>query len=157
MPKFYTIQLHTHFFPLLMKVSNHFYSLPVLVTFTKAGAAEMLRRGFQQWLSTWWEGRANPEDLRCNQCNLRVYATSFKGWQWRQGHLLLEISAYLRPSEGKQLFSFISAATTLELILICCSQELCHPAIIIVLSIPLEHYSNKEGKEHKREDFPIYW
>jgi len=31
--------------------------------------------------------------------------TSFKGWQWR--YLLLELPAYLRPSKGKQLFSFI--------------------------------------------------
>ena len=32
---------------------------------------------------------------------------SFKGWQWRWGHLLLEISAYLRPSKGKQCCLFV--------------------------------------------------
>jgi len=26
---------------------------------------DMLRHGLNQWLSTWWEGRANPVELRC--------------------------------------------------------------------------------------------
>jgi len=49
--------------------------------------------------------------------------TSFKGWQWMLGHLLLDIPAFLRPSKGKQLFSFISVSVTAAfgLVLICCS------------------------------------
>ena len=50
--------------------------------------------------------------------------------------LPLGIPAYLRPSGGKQLYSFISVAADFGLVLICCSQRLCHPAIINVLSIP---------------------
>jgi len=50
--------------------------------------------------------------------------------------LSLDIPAYLRPSEGKQLFSFASVAALSGLVLICCSQRLCHSVIIVVLSIP---------------------
>ena len=55
----------------------------------------------------------------------------------RQRYLLLEIPDYLRPSDGEQLFSFISVsvAAAFGLILIC--QRLWHPAIIEVLSILL--------------------
>jgi len=104
---------------------------------------ELLSYGLKHWLRTWWEGRANPGELRCVQCpwvSGRVESgstpsqTSFKGWQWRWGYFLLDISAYLRPSKGKQLLSFISAS---RLVLVYCSQKLCHPAIIMVLSIPL--------------------
>lgn len=42
--------------------------------------------------------------------------------------VLLEIPLHLRPSEGKQLVSFISVE--FGLILISCIQRLCHPAII---------------------------
>jgi len=43
--------------------------------------------------------------------------------------------AYLRPSKGKQLLFFISVlvAAAFGLILICCSQRLCHLGIIIPL------------------------
>ena len=53
--------------------------------------------------------------------------------------ILLEIPAYLRPSKGKQLFSFVSASTAaaLELILTCRSLGLCCPAVIAVFSITL--------------------
>jgi len=30
---------------------------------------EMLSDGLKQWLNTWWEGRANPGELRCKQCS----------------------------------------------------------------------------------------
>jgi len=50
------------------------------------------------------------------QCNARVMEgvepgstlsqTSFKDWQWRGG-VLLEISVYLRPSEGKKMLAFV--------------------------------------------------
>ena len=53
--------------------------------------------------------------------------------------ILLEIPAYLGPSKGKQLFSFVSVsmAAAFGLILTCCSLGLCHPAIIAVFSIAL--------------------
>ena len=51
-----------------------------------------------------------------------------------EGISLLEIPVYLRPSKGKWLFSFVTA---FGLILICCSQRLCHSGVIVVLSIPL--------------------
>ena len=53
---------------------------------------------------------------------------------------LLEIPAYLRPSEGKQLLSFISVPTAVvfEQILACCILGLCCSAVIAVLSIALE-------------------
>ena len=49
--------------------------------------------------------------------------------------ILLEMPAYLRPFKGKQLFFFISAsvAVAFGLVLRCCSQSLCHSAIIIPL------------------------
>ena len=53
--------------------------------------------------------------------------------------ILLEITAYLWPSKGKQLFSFVSVsmAVAFGLVCICYSQRLCHSAIITVLSITL--------------------
>ena len=75
----------------------------------------------------------------------QVYAMQLSDWQgWSQDpplpslHLrvgsggegvLLEIPAYLRPSKGKQTFSFVSvptAAAALGLILTCCSLGLCY-------------------------------
>lgn len=53
--------------------------------------------------------------------------------------LSLEIPAYLRPSEGKQLLSFISVplAVAFEQILTCCSLGSCCSAVIAALSIML--------------------
>jgi len=36
--------------------------------FPLPSVVEMLSHSLNQWLSTWWEGRANPEELRCMQC-----------------------------------------------------------------------------------------
>jgi len=36
----------------------------------------MLRHGLKKWWSTWWEGRANPGELRCRQCTWVIG----KGW-----------------------------------------------------------------------------
>ena len=49
---------------------------------------------------------------------------------------LLEIPAYLRPSEGKQLLSFISvpAVVAFGQVHILCSLEPCYSAVIAVLS-----------------------
>jgi len=60
--------------------------------------------------------------------------------------ILLEIPAYLRPSKGKQLFSFVSVcmAAVFERILTCYSLGLCYFAIIAVLSIAL-HLKNVES------------
>jgi len=51
--------------------------------------------------------------------------------------ILLEIPADLRPSKGKQLFPFVSAsmAAAFGVVLIRCSQRLCYPTIIAVISI----------------------
>ena len=72
----------------------------------------MLSHGGNEWLSTWWEGIANPWELWCIQCSwvTRRTLTSFKGWQWRRGYLawrslptwgLLKVSgsfpSFLRP------------------------------------------------------------
>jgi len=87
-----------------------------------------------------------------------MYLSDWKGWSQdpplSKPHLrvgsgskgiLLEICAYLRPSEGKQLFSSVSAFTVaaLELILTCCSLRLCCSAIVAVFSVVLQHYSTK--------------
>jgi len=61
---------------------------------------------------------------------------SFKGCNGVKG-ILLVILAYLRPSEGKQLLSFISVPVVVafEQILTCCSLRLCCSVVIAVLSI----------------------
>ena len=53
--------------------------------------------------------------------------------------ILLEISVYLRPSEGELLLTFISmsVAAAFGLFLFCCSQGVCNLAVIAVLSIML--------------------
>ena len=53
--------------------------------------------------------------------------------------ILLEIPAYLRPSKGKQLFSFVSASSiaALGFTFTCCSLGLCYPAVIAVFPITL--------------------
>ena len=61
--------------------------------------------------------------------------TSFKGWWWRWGGPLLEISAYVRPSKGKRLFSFIYVFAEFGLILVFCSQRLFYPAISIITAL----------------------
>ena len=50
-----------------------------------------------------------------------------------------EIPAYLRPSEGKQILSFVSVpmAVAFELTLTCCSLGLCCYAVIAAFSITL--------------------
>lgn len=50
--------------------------------------------------------------------------------------VLLEIFVYLRFSESKQFFSFVSAAAALGFFLICCGRRLCHPAIVGVFCLP---------------------
>jgi len=80
-----------------------------------------------------------------------MYLSDCKGWSQDplllRPHLrvgsggecvLVEIPVYLRSSEGKQLYSFVSAsAASLGLILTCCSLGLCHSTVIAVISIPL--------------------
>jgi len=56
--------------------------------------------------------------------------------------ILWEIYAYLRPSKGKQLSSFIFVCAAFWFVHFCCSQRLCHPTVILVLSTPLQHYSS---------------
>ena len=53
--------------------------------------------------------------------------------------IALEIPAYLGSSKGMQFFSFVPVPTAAAfgMVLICCSQRLCHPPIIAVLSITL--------------------
>ena len=86
-----------------------------------------------------------------------VYLSDWKGWSQdaplprphlRVGSggegILLQIPAYLRPSEGKQFFFFPSPsplfvsmfmAAVFGLILTCCTLGLCHPAIIAVIAL----------------------
>ena len=77
----------------------------------------MLSHSLKQWLTMWWEGRANLVELSCMQC----ISVTVRGWSQDpplpkphlrvgsgQEGILLEIPAYLRPSEGKQLLSFVS-------------------------------------------------
>jgi len=110
---------------------------------------EMLSHSLDQRLSTWWEGRANPGQPRGAQ----VYAMYLSDWKrWSQDpplprpHLrvggggegiLLEITVYLKPSEGKQLISFISVLSAIAFAqtLTCCSLGPCYSAVIAVLSI----------------------
>lgn len=58
--------------------------------------------------------------------------------------VLVEIPASLRPSEGKQIFSFsfvsMSLAAAFGFILTCGSLGLCYPTIIAVLSVASWHY-----------------
>ena len=108
---------------------------------------EMLSYSLNQLLSTWWEGRANPRSSVHP-----MHLSDWKGWcqdpplprpRLRVGSgdkgVSLEITVYLRPSEAEQLFSFVSAsmAVAFGLVLIYCSQRLCHPTIVAVLSIML--------------------
>ena len=66
--------------------------------------AEMWSHGLKQWLSTWWEGRASPGELRCMQCS-SVTRPRLRVGSGGEG-ISLEIPAYLRPFEGKQVFFF---------------------------------------------------
>ena len=61
--------------------------------------------------------------------------------------ILLEIPAYLRPFESKQLFSFFSVpmAVAFERILTCCSLGPCCLAVIAVLSIALQTATQQTG------------
>ena len=99
---------------------------------------EKLSQGLKQWLSTWLEGRANPGGLRCMQW-LHAIACNFSVGSGGKG-ILLEIPVCLRPSEGKQLLSFISVprAVAFEQVLACCSLGSCCSAGIAVLSITLQ-------------------
>ena len=55
--------------------------------------------------------------------------------------VLLELSVYLRPSEGKRLLSVISVLTAVvfEQTLPCCSLGPCYSAVIAVLSIAFQN------------------
>ena len=59
--------------------------------------------------------------------------------------ILLEILAYLRPSKGKQLLSFISIAAAFEHNLTCCSLGLCYHTDITAFS---SHYSVMVLEKH---------
>jgi len=109
---------------------------------------EMLSHGLKWWLSTWWKSRANPVEPRCMQCTwvtgrIRAGVHPFPDlikalaveavvsyWSSLITWGLTKVSCY---------FSFVSAsvAAAFELILICCSQRLCHPAVVAVFSITL--------------------
>ena len=91
----------------------------------------MLSHGLNQLLSTWGEGRAKPGELRCMHCRPQLRVD-------RGGEgVLLDILAYLRLSEGKQLFSFISVPTAVafEQVLTFCSLAPCCSAVTALLSI----------------------
>ena len=75
--------------------------------------AEILSQGLKQSLSTWWEGRANPVELKCMQCTCangrgraRILPPSRSHWRAGTGGkgISLNIPTYWRPSKGKQIF-----------------------------------------------------
>ena len=109
----------------------------------------MLNHCLKEWLSTWWEGRASPGELRCMQCSWVTGREWNKDSHLPRSHLrvgsggkgiFLEIPAYLRCSEGKPHLSFISVpmAVAFEQILTCRSLGPCCSAVIAVLSIALQ-------------------
>jgi len=57
--------------------------------------------------------------------------------------VLLELSVYLRPSEGKRLLSVISVLTAVvfEQTLPCCSLGPCYSAVVAALFVVLRHVS----------------
>ena len=60
---------------------------------------------------------------------------------------LLVIPPSWRPSEGKQLLFFVSASTAAAaaafgLVFICCNRGLCHPAVVALLSLTLQCYTD---------------
>jgi len=57
--------------------------------------------------------------------------------------VLLEIPAYLRPSESKQILSFVSVppAVAFEQVFTCCNLGPCCSAVTAALSIALQHYA----------------
>jgi len=58
---------------------------------------------------------------------------------FRDKGILMEIPAYLRPSEGKQLLSFVSVLTAVvfEQVFTCCSLGLYYSTVPVALSIAL--------------------
>jgi len=104
----------------------------------------MVRHGLKQWCSTWWEGRANPRELRCKQCiwvtwragaRIHPFQPSFKGCQWKGRYLIWRSLCMTEPHrhpEGKQLLSLISAPTVIasKQVLRCCSQRPCYSSTI---------------------------
>ena len=81
-----------------------------------------------------------------------MYVSDWKGWSQdpplprphlRAGNggegISLQTPVYLMPSKAKQLFLhfFLCLTVAFELVFICCSQGLCHPAITAVLPITL--------------------
>ena len=74
---------------------------------------EVLSHGLKQWLSTWWEGRANPGELRCKQCTwvtgrseARIHPFPRPPVRVGSGGkgILLQIPVYQKLSKGKQTF-----------------------------------------------------
>jgi len=69
-------------------------------------------------------------------------------WTWHSAEACdCEIPAYLRPSKGKQILSFVSVLTAaaFEYIFTWCSLGLCYSAVIAMLSIALQHYTRGYG------------
>ena len=65
--------------------------------------------------------------------------TPLKGWQWRGKGMSLEIPAYLKPAEVRQLLSFLSLPTAFacEQILTCCSLgPCCHCCAFHHVAVP---------------------
>ena len=121
----------------LRRKVNH---LPSFVRFINA-VVDMLSHGLKQWLSTWWEGRANPGELRCMQCSwvtgsqdpplprphLRVGSGEVRESCWRSLHarVLLEVSSFFSLFLGPGLlcldiFLFAVASDCATLLLILC-------------------------------------
>lgn len=86
---------------------------------SSAAVLEILSHSLNQWLGTWWGGRARLGSS--GVCNVPEW---WKGWgqdprppspHLRAGSegegVLLEISVYLRSSKGRQVLSFVFVST----------------------------------------------
>ena len=102
------------------------------------------------WSSDWAPGgKAGPTQGGSGACNAAEWLEGLEPGSspyLRVGSggegFLLEILAYLRPSKGMCISSFVSAsmAAAFGLILICSSLWLCHSSIIAMFSITLWHH-----------------
>jgi len=139
--------------------SSQFDTLWGQTCFIQVGIEQCSRNAKSQlWNSDWPPGgKAGPTQRSSVHAML---LSDRKGWSQDpslpRSHLrvgsggkgiLLEILTYLRPYKGKQMFflfvCFCIHGCCTGLVLICCSLRLCHPTIIAVLSITLQHYNQE--------------
>lgn len=140
------------FYPMTFKCEGLWLVL-ICQIYKKSSVAEIRSHSLNQWLSTRWKGRANQGELRGMQCIwvtrrhvswLHLFPDLIQGLAvearvvcWRP----LPTWGLLRVSSSVFLL-LVSMAAALGLILACYSLGLCHPAIIVVLSVVLQCYKS---------------